>query len=82
MASAGIIPGIITCVLSGSVAAFALYLLSLCARKTAHRKASYFAMAQLTFPWAAVLLDVAIAVQCFGISVTYVFITYLLGWLH
>jgi amino acid permease len=69
MASAGIIPGIITCIFSGSVAAFGLYLLSLCASKAPHRRASFFAIAQLTFPKAAVFFDAAIAIKCFGVSI-------------
>jgi amino acid permease len=74
MASAGIIPGIITCVFSGSVAAFGLYLLSVCATKAPHRRASFFAIAQLTFPSAAVFFDAAIAIKCFGVSVSYLII--------
>lgn len=74
MASAGIIPGVITCIFSGSVAAFGLYLLSLCARKTPHRRASFFAVAQLTFPRAAVFFDAAIATKCFGVSISYLII--------
>lgn len=71
MASAGIIPGIITCIFSGSVAAFGLYLLTLCAPKAPHRRASFFAVAELTFPKAAVFFDAAIAVKCFGVSIRY-----------
>ncbi|KAF8887317.1 vacuolar amino acid transporter 5 [Infundibulicybe gibba] len=74
MASAGIIPGMITCVFSGSVAAFGLYLLSLCATKTRHRRSSFFAVAQLTFPNAAVFFDAAIAIKCFGVSISYLII--------
>ncbi|KAL1667106.1 transmembrane amino acid transporter protein-domain-containing protein [Schizophyllum commune] len=74
MASAGIIPGIITCIFSGSVAAFGLYLLSLCATKTPHRRSSFFAVAQMTFPRAAVFFDAAIAIKCFGVSVSYLII--------
>ena len=69
MASSGIIPGMLTCILSGGVAAFGLYLLSRCAVKTPHRRASFFAIAQLTFPKAAVLFDAAIAIKCFGVSI-------------
>ncbi|KAI0031439.1 vacuolar amino acid transporter 5 [Vararia minispora EC-137] len=58
LASAGIIPGILTCLLAGSVSAFGLYLLSVCARHTPHRRASFFAVANLTFPRAAVFFDV------------------------
>ena len=59
----------ITCLLSGGVAAFGLYLLSLCAVKAPHRRASFFAIAELTFPKAAVFFDAAIAIKCFGVSI-------------
>ncbi|KJA28074.1 hypothetical protein HYPSUDRAFT_34403 [Hypholoma sublateritium FD-334 SS-4] len=74
MASSGMIPGMITCVLSGSVAAFGLYLLSLCAAKTKGRHASFHAVSQLTFPSAAVFFDAAIAAKCFGVSISYLII--------
>ncbi|KAI0924501.1 hypothetical protein AcW2_005375 [Taiwanofungus camphoratus] len=74
MASAGIIPGMITCLFSGGVAAFGLYLLSLCAVKAPHRCASFFAVAELTFPRAAVFFDAAIAIKCFGVSISYLII--------
>lgn len=69
LASAGIIPGMITCLFSGAVAAFGLYLLSLCAAKAPHRRASFFAIAEMTFPKAAVFFDAAIAIKCFGVSI-------------
>lgn len=69
LATAGIIPGMLTCLFSGSVAAFGLYLLSLCAVKAPHRRASFFAIAEMTFPKAAVFFDAAIAIKCFGVSI-------------
>ncbi|KAJ6581994.1 vacuolar amino acid transporter 5 [Mycena capillaripes] len=74
MASAGIIPGMITCLFSGSVAVFGLYLLSLCAARAPHRRSSFFAVAQMTFPKAAVFFDAAIAAKCFGVSISYLII--------
>ena len=68
------IPGMITCIISGSVAAFGLYLLSLCATKTKHRHASFHAVSQLTFPGAAIFFDAAIAIKCFGVSIRWVFL--------
>lgn len=59
----------LTCVFSGSVAAFGLYLLSRCATYTPHRRSSFFAVAKLTFPNAAVFFDAAIATKCFGVSI-------------
>lgn len=72
MASGGIIPTIITCALSGFVAAFGLYLLSLCASYTPRRRASFFAVSQITFPSAAVFFDAAIAIKCFGVGIRFV----------
>lgn len=69
MASSGLIPGIITCLFSGGVGAFGLYLLSLCATRAPHRRASFFAISQLTFPKASMFFDAAIAIKCFGVSI-------------
>ncbi|KAL5537142.1 hypothetical protein ACEPAF_965 [Sanghuangporus sanghuang] len=74
MASAGVIPGMISCVFCGFIAAFGLYLLSRCAAYTVHRSSSFFAVAKLTFPNAAVFFDVAIATKCFGVSISYLII--------
>lgn len=74
LASAGIIPGMLTCAFSGAVGAFGLYLLSACARHTPHRRSSFFAVASLTFPRAAVFFDAAIAIKCFGVSISYLII--------
>ncbi|KAI0299311.1 vacuolar amino acid transporter 5 [Russula brevipes] len=74
LASAGILPGMLTCAFSGAVGAFGLYLLSACARRTPHRRSSFFAVASLTFPRAAVFFDAAIAIKCFGVSISYLII--------
>ncbi|KAF8586472.1 hypothetical protein K439DRAFT_1556146 [Ramaria rubella] len=74
MASSGLLPGILTCLFSGGVGAFGLYLLSLCATRAPPRRASFFAISQLTFPKAAIFFDAAIAIKCFGVSVSYLII--------
>ncbi|KAE9399566.1 vacuolar amino acid transporter 5 [Gymnopus androsaceus JB14] len=74
LASAGILPGMLTCALSGGIAAFGLYLLTLCAAKAPHRRSSFFAIAQMTFPRAAIFFDLAIAIKCFGVSISYLII--------
>ncbi|TFK29722.1 vacuolar amino acid transporter 5 [Coprinopsis marcescibilis] len=74
MASVGVLPGMLTCIFSGAVAAFGLYLLSLCATYTKHRHASFHAVSQLTFPRAAIFFDAAIATKCFGVSISYLII--------
>ncbi|KAI9464237.1 vacuolar amino acid transporter 5 [Boletus coccyginus] len=74
MASAGIIPGMITCAFSGAACGFGLYLLTRCAQAAPHRRSSFFAVSQITFPQAAVFFDAAIAIKCFGVSVSYLII--------
>ncbi|KAK7024960.1 aa-trans domain-containing protein [Favolaschia claudopus] len=74
MASAGLIPGMLTCLFSGSVAVFGLFLLSLCAARAPHRRSSFFAISKMTFPKAAILFDAAIAAKCFGVSTSYLII--------
>ncbi|KZT34352.1 hypothetical protein SISSUDRAFT_1072148 [Sistotremastrum suecicum HHB10207 ss-3] len=74
MASSGLIPGIFTCLFSGTVAATGLYLLSECATRAPHRRASWFAFSKMTFPSAAVFFDLAIAIKCFGVSISYLII--------
>ena len=71
LACAGIIPGVLTCIFSGGTAGFGLYLLSRAATKAPHRRSSFFAVAGLTYPRAALFFDAAIAIKCFGVSIRY-----------
>ncbi|TPX54955.1 hypothetical protein PhCBS80983_g05669 [Powellomyces hirtus] len=65
--------GIILIGLSGSAAAFGLLLLTEVAAKVG-RTSSFNACSKITYPSAAVWFDVAIAVKCFGVSVSYLVI--------
>ena len=67
--STGIISGILTCVFSGVMGRFGLYLLACCAQYAPHHQSLFFSVAHLTFPQAAVLFDGAIAIRCFDVSV-------------
>ncbi|KAK8845389.1 hypothetical protein IAR55_006102 [Kwoniella newhampshirensis] len=81
-ASMGIIPGVISCAFSAVTAMFGLYLLSRCASVVGTRpgeegrKASFNEVARLTFGkgWATRAFDLAIAIKCFGVSVSYLII--------
>ncbi|CED85404.1 Amino acid transporter protein [Phaffia rhodozyma] len=75
-ASIGIIPGIFSCAFSGSMAFFGLYLLSICAAKVEPpRSTSFNAISMLTFgKRATVFFDLAIAIKCFGVSISYLII--------
>lgn len=73
VASSGLLPGILTCFFSGCIGGFGLYLLSVCGtRVSGDRRASFFAISQMTFPKAGLFFDLAIAIKCFGVSIRYV----------
>ncbi|KAF4509847.1 hypothetical protein G6O67_001787 [Ophiocordyceps sinensis] len=70
----GIMLGVIMILWSGVTAAFGLYLQSRCARYLDRGSSSFFALSQITYPHASVIFDLAIAVKCFGVGVSYMII--------
>ncbi|KAI8975068.1 transmembrane amino acid transporter protein-domain-containing protein [Mycotypha africana] len=74
MASVGVIPGIFMIFLSALASALGLHFLSRCAARTEGRNASFFAISKLTYPKVGVLFDLAIAIKCFGVAVSYLII--------
>ncbi|ORX33577.1 transmembrane amino acid transporter protein-domain-containing protein [Kockovaella imperatae] len=81
-AAMGLIPGILSCIYSGCVTSFGLYLLTRCATMVARkpgdegRKPSFTEVARIAFGkgWATRLFDFAIAIKCFGVSISYLII--------
>jgi amino acid permease len=61
-------------VFSGITSALGLYFLSKAAARTEGREASFFAVSQLTWPSAAIFFDLAIAIKCFGVGISYMLI--------
>ncbi|GAB5593637.1 hypothetical protein Unana1_08537 [Umbelopsis nana] len=74
VASVGLIPAIFLIIFAATTSSIGLYYLSRCAARTEGRSASFFAVSQLTWPSAAIFFDLAIAIKCFGVSVSYVLI--------
>lgn len=74
MASVGLIPGMFVIVFSGITSSLGLYFLSKAAARTEGRDASFFAVSQLTWPSAAIFFDLAIAIKCFGVGISYMLI--------
>ncbi|CAO3650435.1 unnamed protein product [Mucor fragilis] len=74
MASVGILPGIFMIAFSALASGTGLYFLTRCAARTEGRNASFFAISKLTWPKVAVLFDLAIAIKCFGVAVSYLII--------
>lgn len=70
----GIMLGTFLIIWSGLCSAFGLYLQSKCARYLDRGTSSFFALSQITYPNAAVIFDLAIAVKCFGVGVSYMII--------
>lgn len=75
-ATGGMIPGILTVLFCGATAYLGLLFLALCARHpdVKPRGASFAALSALTYPAAGVFFDAAIAIKCFGVSISYLII--------
>ena len=74
MSHFGMTLGVIVIVWSAFTSALGLYLQSRCARYLDRGTASFGAVAQMTYPNAAVIFESAIAVKCFGVAVSYMII--------
>ncbi|CUS07376.1 unnamed protein product [Tuber aestivum] len=74
MSQFGITLGIFVILFSGFMSGFGLYLQTRCAKYIDRGAASFFTLSQLTFPNAAVVFDLAIAIKCFGVAISYLII--------
>ncbi|KAF9911136.1 hypothetical protein EC991_004690 [Linnemannia zychae] len=74
LATVGLLLGSFMIVFSACASGLGLYFLTRSASRTHGRAASFFACSKLTYPWAAVGFDVAIAVKCFGVGISYLII--------
>lgn len=73
IANVGVVLGSVLILTSASASAFGLYLLSLLAQKSG-RNSSFFSCSKMTWPNLAMFFDIAIAIKCFGVSVSYLVI--------
>ncbi|CAG8574479.1 16031_t:CDS:2 [Acaulospora morrowiae] len=74
IASTGLLLGSIMIFYAASASALGLYFLSLAAVSTKGRNSSFFAVSKLTYPKAALFFDIAIAIKCFGVGISYLII--------
>jgi len=74
MSQMGILLGSLVIIWSGITAGFGLYLQTRCAEYIERGSSSFFALSQITYPNAAIVFDAAIAIKCFGVSVSYLII--------
>lgn len=70
----GILLGSFLILFSGSAAGLGLYFQGLCSTFLPPGKASFFQLAQITYPSLSVIFDIAIAIKCFGVGVSYLII--------
>ncbi|KAK9488138.1 transmembrane amino acid transporter protein-domain-containing protein [Lipomyces starkeyi] len=70
----GVFLGFIVILVSGFTAGAGLFLQYRCSRYLDRGTASFFAIAQKTYPSLAALFDAAIAIKCFGVGVSYLII--------
>uniref|UniRef100_A0A6B2L6L4 Amino acid transporter transmembrane domain-containing protein n=1 Tax=Arcella intermedia TaxID=1963864 RepID=A0A6B2L6L4_9EUKA len=73
--SSGTIASAFFFVFSCTITMFGLHLLSLSAAKSKIKKeSSYFTLAKETYPRAAILIELAVALKCFGVSLSYLLV--------
>ncbi|KAK9459308.1 transmembrane amino acid transporter protein-domain-containing protein [Lipomyces oligophaga] len=70
----GVVLGFFVIVFSGFTSGFGLFLQYRCSRYVERGSASFFAVAQRTYPQLAGLFDAAIAIKCYGVGVSYMII--------
>lgn len=58
----------------GLTAYLGLYFLTRSASLAPHRSASFSSLSKLTFPGLARLFDFAVALKCFGVSISYLIV--------
>ncbi|KAI9330253.1 transmembrane amino acid transporter protein-domain-containing protein [Zopfochytrium polystomum] len=73
LASVGLILGSVLIGVSAYASIFGLVLLSHCAQAVG-RHSSFFQVSKITYPAAAIWFDLAIAIKCFGVSISYLVI--------
>ncbi|KAG0199505.1 hypothetical protein BGX28_007249 [Mortierella sp. GBA30] len=74
LASVGLLLGSFMIFFSACASGLGLYFLTRSASRTHGRAASFFACSKLTYPSAAVFFDLAIAIKCFGVGISYLII--------
>lgn len=70
----GIVLGVSTILCAAVAAGFGLYLQGLCTLFVPDGHASFFQLSRITYPSLSVVFDVAIAIKCFGVGVSYLII--------
>lgn len=73
-AESGYILGVFLLCLFGGFAAFALHLLACCAKTLNSPPATFYSVAQAAVPSATMLIDLAVAVKCFGVGTSFLIV--------
>lgn len=70
----GVLLGTLIILASGMASGFGLYMQALSSKFVPRGHASFFALSKITYPGLAVIFDMAIAIKCFGVGVSYLII--------
>lgn len=70
----GYVVGLTMLVCGGLASAFALHLLTVCAKKIGAHPTSFYAVAQAATPQLTFLIDLAVAIKCFGVATSYLIV--------
>jgi len=74
MATIGLVNGIFAIIIFGLTSFFSLFLLIKCSKMMGGRNVSFFSVSSRTYPRLSVIFDLAVAIKCFGVSISYLVI--------
>jgi amino acid permease len=69
----GWVLGVVLLTVCSILSSISLYLLALCASKTS-KPASFYSVAEIVSPGYGVLIDIAVALKCFGVATSYLIV--------
>lgn len=70
----GYVVGVVLLICGGVASAFALHLLVLCSKKINVEPTSFYAVANAAVPKLTFLIDLAVAIKCFGVATSYLIV--------
>ncbi|OWB58284.1 hypothetical protein B5S28_g4296 [[Candida] boidinii] len=71
----GVLLGVLILLFSGISSSFGLYLQGVSSKFLKKGDANFFTICSITYPSLSVLFDIAIAIQCFGVGLSYIILT-------
>ena len=71
---AGSFVGVLLLILAGVASALSLHLLAVCQQTVGEKPSSFYTIAHAAFPALTSVIDIAVAIKCFGVATSYLIV--------